>query len=571
MTDWGIGMFRAHYSEVLDLYSGFEPLTNGFLDDQVRSSILLYCGITLDQLDKQLMGYRPGSNHVMDIQGQHAIRGLNPGYAVGELVVVTGQTGDLVMDREKIYVFNKPPADLKPVAGIATVSEGNIVSHVQLLARNLGIPNSVLSAQNLEELKKYSGQIVFYAVSSGGTVVLKPFEETSPEERKLIETRKRSQEKIEVPVHKINLNQTKVIPLSQVSSKSSGILCGPKAANLGQLKLMFPDHVVDGIVIPFGIFRMHLDQTMPGQAVSYWVYLGNLFETARQMSSDGATEEDVGSYMLSQLEIFKKSVAQISFQEEFLADLRASFYKAFGQEIGKQPVFLRSDTNMEDLKEFTGAGLNLTLFNIVDYESILQGIRDVWASPYTERSYKWRQLYLLNPENVFPSILIIPSVDVDYSGVMVTRGISNQGEDDLTVAFSRGAGGAVDGQAAESYLVMNKGLNILLSPAREPSYIRLPVSGGSQKHFATFEQAILNEENIKSLRILAEKVKKELPHAPGIETKGPFDIELGFKENKLWLFQVRPFVENKNAAASQYLNSLNPVYDGKILINILKP
>ena len=77
---------------------------------------------------------------------------------------------------------------------------------------------------------------------------------------------------------------------------------------------------------------------------------------------------------------------------------------------------------MEDLKDFTGAGLNLTLFNVVDYETIIQGIRDVWASPYTERSYKWRQQYLLNPENVFPSILIIPSVDVDYSGVMVTRG-----------------------------------------------------------------------------------------------------------------------------------------------------
>jgi len=504
----------------------------------------------------------------MDIEGQHAIRGLNPGYAVGELVVVTGQPGDLVLDREKIYVFNKPPPDLKPVAGIATVSEGNVVSHVQLLARNLGIPNSVLSAQNLEELKKFSGKLVFYAVSSGGTVILKPFDETSPEERKLIEVRKRSQEKIEVPVHRINLNQTRVIPLSKVSSKSSGILCGPKAANLGQLKQMFPDHVVDGLVIPFGIFRAHLNQTMPGQPVSYWEYLGELFHTADQKRSGGATELEVESYMLTQLEIFRKAIRQISFQEEFLADLTSSFDDVFGNEIGKLPVFLRSDTNMEDLKEFTGAGLNLTLFNVVEIESILQGIRDVWASPYTERSYKWRQQYLLNPENVFPSILIIPSVDVDYSGVMVTRGISNQGENDLTVAFSRGAGGAVDGQAAESYLIMDKGENILLSPAREPSYITLPVSGGSQKHFATFEQPVLNQWNIKALRIFAEKVKKELPHAPGIETTGPFDIELGFKDNKLWLFQVRPFVENKNAAASQYLNSLNPEYDGKIMIPI---
>ena len=53
-----------------------------------------------------------------------------------------------------------------------------------------------------------------------------------------------------------------------------------------------------------------------------------------------------------------------------------------------------------------------------------------------------------------------------------------------------------------------------------------------------------------------------------LKQKGPFDIELGFKENKLWLFQVRPFVENKNAAASQYLNSLNPVFDGKAMISI---
>jgi phosphoenolpyruvate synthase/pyruvate phosphate dikinase len=223
---------------------------------------------------------------------------------------------------------------------------------------------------------------------------------------------------------------------------------------------------------------------------------------------------------------------------------------------------------MEDLKDFTGAGLNLTLFNVVAYESILQGIRDVWASPYTERSYQWRQQYLLNPENVFPSILIIPSVDVDCSGVMVTWGISNHDENDLTIAFNRGAGGAVEGQAAESYLVRKGGNHILLSPAREPFYTRLPESGGSEKHVATFEQPILSDANIRSLGILAEQVKELLPSVPGIETSGPFDIELGFKENKLWLFQVRPFVENKSAAASEYLNSLNPQFDERMLIPI---
>jgi hypothetical protein len=567
-TEWGIAMFRAHYSDVIDLFGGFEPLANGFLDDLVRSSLLLYCGRTVDQMGDQLAAYKPASSLVMDIGEQHAIRGLNPGYAAGELVVISGQTGDLAVDREKIYIFNKPPPDLKPVAGIATVSEGNMVSHIQLLARNLGIPNAVISPQNLEDLKRYSGQVVFYAVSPGGTVVLKPFDQVTPEERRLIETRKRNQEKIEVPVHRIDLDQTQVIPLSQVSSGFSGILCGPKAANLGQLKLMFPDHVVEGIVIPFGIFRMHLDQPMPGEGISYWQHLNRLFEQADRKRLDGESEGAVDSFLLRGLEGFRNSIRQIRLQESFLDDLRSNFISQFGHEIGTQPVFLRSDTNMEDLKDFTGAGLNLTLFNVVAYESILQGIRDVWASPYTERSYQWRQQYLLNPENVFPSILIIPSVDVDCSGVMVTWGISNHDENDLTIAFNRGAGGAVEGQAAESYLVRKGGNHILLSPAREPFYTRLPESGGSEKHVATFEQPILSDANIRSLGILAEQVKELLPSVPGIETSGPFDIELGFKENKLWLFQVRPFVENKSAAASEYLNSLNPQFDERMLIPI---
>ena len=74
------------------------------------------------------------------------------------------------------------------------------------------------------------------------------------------------------------------------------------------------------------------------------------------MRSGGASEQDVESYMLSQLEIFRKSIRQISFQEDFMEDLRSSFQRHLVRKSGKQPVFLRSDTNMEDLKEFTGAG-----------------------------------------------------------------------------------------------------------------------------------------------------------------------------------------------------------------------
>lgn len=557
-VEWGTGMGRGVYNEVMNLFGGFEPLAYGFLDDRIRSSVLLHLGMSVGKLGDFVAAQAQLSNQVMDIPEQSRIRGVNPGFAKGVLVVATGNENEVTVTSDKIYAFNRPPADLKPLAGILTVTEGNIVSHVQLLARNLGIPNAVLSLQNLEALQKYDGQIVFFAVSNKGTVIMKPADKMTDEEKALFEVKTRKEEKITVPIEKINLAQTKVVNLSELRAGDSGKLCGPKAANLGQLKNMFPEHVVDGFVIPFGIFRSHLDQTIPGKEETYWGYVNRIFTTAEQQLQAGKPDGEVESYTLNELENLRSLIKAMPLLPEFVQDLKDCFQEVLHAEMGKVPVFLRSDTNMEDLKDFTGAGLNLTLFNVVETEKILQGIKDVWASPYTVRSYKWRQKYLNDPQNVFPSILVIPSVDVDYSGVMVTKGIKTDHPEDITIAFSRGAGGAVDGQAAESFVLRSNGGVSLISPAREPYYNRLPATGGTEKKMATFETPILKTINLKALREMAGEIKHKMAKAPGVDSKGPWDIELGFKQDKMWLFQVRPFVENKNALANDYLKRITP-------------
>ena len=320
---------------------------------------------------------------------------------------------------------------------------------------------------------------------------------------------------------------------------------------------MFPDKVVEGLVIPFGIFKSHMDQQMPDQNKTYWEFLNAMFAKAEQMSQDNSDAE-IEAYQLSQLEILRVAIKKMPMKPEFLSELEKDFKLILGNEMGDVPVFLRSDTNMEDLKEFTGAGLNLTLFNVADKAKIIEGIKDVWASPYTERSFKWRQKYLLNPENVFPSILVIPSVDVDYSGVLITKGISNSNDNDLTVAFSRGAGGAVDGQSAETYLIKNEGGFQLLAPARESYFNRLPITGGMEKQTSTFDDFVLNIQNINEIRDLAKTIRIAIPKETNSDYEGAYDVELGFKDNKLWLFQIRPFVENKKALSSEYLESITP-------------
>ena len=558
VVEWSAATVKANYEDVVERYAQFEPLAYGFIDDRIRSSVALYLGDAVSRLGSYIAKESSIENKVMNISAQSQIRGLNPGYAYGKLNVITDVNSLKETKTDEIYIFQKPPSDLKPVAGIMTVSEGNLVSHVQLLARNLGIPNAALSDQNLKELKGCNGEKVFYAVTDKGSVVLKQESQMTAEEKALFQEATRNTNKITVPVDQIRLDVNKVLNMSEVNAKDSGKLCGPKAANLGQLKELFPEQVVEGLVIPFGIFKDHMNQPMPGTSKSYWEYLNSVFAKAEEMRKQKTSEAQIETYQIAELNKLQQAIKKIELKESFVNDLKDSFKNVFKAPIGEVPVFLRSDTNMEDLKEFTGAGLNLTLFNILDEEKIIQGIKDVWASPYTERSFKWRQQYLLNPENVFPSILIIPSVDVDYSGVMITKGINVGNEEDLTVAFSRGAGGAVDGQSAETRLVLLNGTSQLLSPAREADYIRLPETGGTKPYSTTFEEPILNRYNIYDIAVLATLIRKKLADN---DHKGAFDVEFGFKDDKLWLFQIRPFVENKNAKSSEYLNSISPKID----------
>jgi len=557
IVQWSTAMVKAVYEDDVQVFNSFEPKSYQFIDDRIRSSVVLDLGNSVSKLGNIISEQSNIENNILDINKQSTIKGLNPGYAFGELVVVNGPLGEDQFNKDKIFVFERPTSGLKPVAGIMTVSAGNLVSHVQLLARNLGIPNATLSNENLESLLKYNGKKVFYAVSKKGNVILKLEKDMSPTEKDLFSKEQRNTNKIKVPVDQIKLDQIEILNLRDVQAHDSGVICGPKAANLGQLKSIFPDHVVEGFVIPFGIFRKHLDNKMTGQNMSYWEFLNETYSKAEEMKKANKTENEINAFQVTRLTTLRKAIEKMELNKDFITDLENNFKNVLGGNIGTVSVFLRSDTNMEDLKEFTGAGLNLTLFNILSKDDIINGIKEVWASPYTDRSLRWRQKYLLNPEYVFPSIVVIPGVNNDYSGVVITTGINEGAKDDMTVAFSRGVGGAVDGQAAEMTLITENSSK-LLAPSREPEYVFLPSTGGTGNSHTTFEKRILNNKNKQTIRDLVKEVRVKVPQRTDPDYKGAYDMEMGFKNDKLWLFQIRPFVENKKAKNSEYLNSITP-------------
>jgi len=82
----------------------------------------------------------------------------------------------------------------------------------------------------------------------------------------------------------------------------------------------------------------------------------------------------------------------------------------------------------------------------------------------------------------------------------------------------------------------------------------------STKGISYFQYPILEQEDLTMLRLIAAEIKNKLKSKGNNSPIEPQDIELGFLDGKIWLFQIRPFVENKKALKSEYLDSITPEF-----------
>jgi phosphoenolpyruvate synthase/pyruvate phosphate dikinase len=316
---------------------------------------------------------------------------------------------------------------------------------------------------------------------------------------------------------------------------------GPKAANLGQLKQYFPEKVAPGIVIPFGVYQAHVTRSSAGGR-SLFDRIRECFEEARRMRSSGASSAKVRAFVFPQLADFRKQIREMTLEPWFIDALNEKMREVFGAD-DTYGVFIRSDTNAEDLPKFSGAGLNLTVPNVVGTEKILQGIKDVWASPFEERAYEWRAQALVASYEVYPSVVLVQTVGSDKSGVMATANLETLATDEITVNVNEGIAAVVDGGVAESLLLKPNGTVTLLAQARSPYKKAVDPRGGLMQVPTSGSDYVLTEDELRQLRELAQDVEARFP--PAVDADGgrlPWDIEFGFLDGQLRLFQIRPLV-----------------------------
>ncbi len=551
--DWARGTVRGTFLPVLDRYAPVEPMAAGLADDLLRGSMVLPLSRTLDVLQADADQTLGAAHSVFGRDEPTGLRGLNPGVAVRHLEVLRPGAHDEV-DASTIYVLPETPPELKPVAGVLTMAEGNLLSHVQLLARNLGIPNATVSPDLMPRLREAEGREVFYAVSPMGRVVLAWPDRLGPTERALIETGGPTRaERHRLDTSGVRLDVRRPIALSELRSTDSGILTGPKAANLGQLAADFPGRVSAALALPFGMFYEHANRRWAGSSGTVLEELRASYRRADEMEAAGRTEAEIDAYMFERLAWVREAIAGLDWLPEARNQVAQAVTDMLAGDLSRG-VFVRSDTNVEDLPEFSGAGLNLTVANQTSIEQVLTSVKRVWTSPFTERAYLWRKQILEEQGGVYPSVLIQETVRSDLSGVLITSGLQEGGPDDLTVVAAEGVGGAVEGEDAETLLVSPEGRIRLLSQAKAPSR-REVVPGGTRWVAARRPEMLLQPAELAQLRQVVSEWQARRAGTPEEDTT--WDIEYGFTGGQLWLFQIRPFIRYRNSDTYARLGELD--------------
>ena len=549
---WSSQRMRFHFGSAVAKLSRLEPKAHLFIDDQLRGSPLFAYSHIVDRLVRDANSLAGVRNELFGDNVGAGLRALNPGLAKGILRKAGASVQEL--DQGGIYILPETTAELPPVAGILTAGEGNPLSHVQLLARNLGIPNVGVDEALLPKLAPMHDKPVILAVSAAGSVRLA---EDKGESKELFKQRAKLEDQtlIRPNLEKLDLDKRAPIALRNLRADDSGRSVGPKAAKLGELKYLFPDSVADGVAIPFGVFRDVLDQPHAESGGSLFDWMKSEYRRLAELP-DGSDERR------AQTEAFRATLYDLIASTKVGKDLRdalkVSMEDALGPD-GSYGVFVRSDTNVEDLPNFTGAGLNLTVPNVVGFDNIMEAIPRVWASPFTARAFAWRQAHMDQPEHVYPAVLLMRSVPAEKSGVLVTQEIDTGDRGWLSIAVNEGVGGAVDGQAAESIRIETASGNVrLLAQATAPIRKEVSLKGGVNKLPSQDRDFVLEKPEIEQLIELAKVLPDKFPDVvDGQGQVAPADIEFGFLEGKLQLFQIRPFLDSAKARGNAYLTGLD--------------
>ncbi len=302
-----------------------------------------------------------------------------------------------------IVVLDRVPNDISLVSGIITNEFQTPLSHINLLSKNRGTPNMGLrDAFTDEQLRAFEGKLVRLVVGP---------QEFTIEEAPLAEAQSywEAMRPSSPLVPTFDLTVDSVVDILTVELSDS-LSVGAKAANMGEMSQIDGTPVplpVSPMALPFAFYQRHLVDN--GIDIEIGALLADF-------AAGGLEASDLRTRLFDlRWRIFKAPMN---------TDDLAALVAAMGTRwTADTRLRFRSSTNVEDLAEFSGAGLYTSAgASLLEGESaVAEAVRVVWASAWNHQAFVERDFYRVQHDLVRMAVLVHPAfVDELANGVAIT-------------------------------------------------------------------------------------------------------------------------------------------------------
>ncbi len=216
-------------------------------------------------------------------------------------------------------------------------------------------------------------------------------------------------------------------------------------------------------------------------------------------------------------------------------DLRALLRKAIGPELSDKRLVVRSSAPGEDSLQASFAGLHESYVNVRGADSVLEHVKLVWASLWSDRALLYRQELGLDVEKSSMAVLIQPLIVGERSGIVF--GVDPNDPHQAVIESVYGLNqGLVDGSIEPDRWLLDRKSGAMIShePAhREQAMVAAPEATRLET-LSPGQQASPPLSDAEVMRVFRLALQAE-------ELFGsPQDVEWTFVGNQLYVLQSRP-------------------------------
>ncbi len=225
-----------------------------------------------------------------------------------------------------------------------------------------------------------------------------------------------------------------------------------------------------------------------------------------------------------------------------LQDQIAEAYEELGRRVGEKDPFVavRSSATAEDLPDASFAGQQDTYLNVKGAQTIVQKVKECYASCFTDRAVYYREKQGFDHLDVALSAAVQMMVHSKAAGVMFTVNVATGDDQNILIEGAWGLGEyVVQGTVTPDNYTVNKATGKIVEKNVNTQDIKLvrKATGDCEEVMVPLDEQ--NEQKLTDAQIeeLAGYAKKIEAHYGCY-----MDMEWGVDErdNKLWILQARP-------------------------------